>query len=452
MVGWRLTVAVLSALTLVQARDLDDVKPGSDIQKVPDSNAAEERDVCENFKCRKPPGSMCTVDYSKGKPRPKCICPTNCPREMEKVCSVYGRTFDNMCRLHVEACRKKRRIEVAYQGECIAKQEPCTEYEKSQFPIRLMEWFFHLKEIDEFGHFSNVTSGATLVMTDRERGKLAKWKYDQLDRKGDGKLGRRDLKDFRYALMPMEHCAEAFFRKCDTNKDKGVDMDEWNTCLGVYRDADEKKMQMGMLVEPEALEVMVEANFKEMLDKMPDVGMPPASPPKFLEEEDDDDQYDDDYYDDAFDYDDFDVIEDPDEKRDFDDKSLTEKPKLKVKVKKAWDQMTVDEKNWAEVDRMLGFDWQETKPETDKPEAENWALVDKMLKEQADQPAQLVEGAEDEDAPEDEEEEEEEEEEEVEEEELSPEEIKKMEKKRRRQERRRQRKLERERKEREQMD
>jgi len=372
MVGWRLTVAVLSALTLVQARDLDDVKPGSDIQKAPDSNAAEERDVCENFKCRKPPGSMCTVDYSKGKPRPKCICPTNCPREMEKVCSVYGRTFDNMCRLHVEACRKKRRIEVAYQGECIAKQEPCTEYEKSQFPIRLMEWFFHLKEIDEFGHFSNVTSGATLVMTDRERSKLAKWKYDQLDRKGDGKLGRRDLKDFRYALMPMEHCAEAFFRKCDTNKDKGVDMDEWNTCLGVYRDADEKKMQMGMLVEPEALEVMVEANFKEMLDKMPDVGMPPASPPK--------------------------------------------------------------------------------KPETDKPEADNWALVDKMLKEQADQPAQLVEGAEDEDALEDEEEEEEEEEEEVEEEELSPEEIKKMEKKRRRQERRRQRKLERERKEREQMD
>ncbi|KAI8482050.1 hypothetical protein Bbelb_402260 [Branchiostoma belcheri] len=375
MAVWRLTVAVLVALTLVQARDLDDVKPGSD-PKIPDSNAAETRDVCENFKCRKPPGAMCTVDYSKGNPRPKCICPTNCPREMEPVCSVYGRTYDNMCRLHVEACRKKRRIEVAYQGECIAKQEPCTEYEKSQFPIRLMEWFFHLKEIDEFGQLSNITSGATLVMTDRERAKLAKWKYDQLDRKGDGKLGRRDLKDFRYALMPMEHCAEAFFRKCDTNKDKGVNREEWYTCLGVYR---------------EALEVMVETNFKEMLDKLPDPGMPPASPPQ-----------------------------DPADKRDF-DKSLTETPKLKVKQKKAWNEMTVDEKNWAEVDRMLGFDWQETKPDTDEPEADNWALVDKALKEQADQPAELVEGSQ-------------------------------MEKKRRRQERRRLRKLEREKKEQEKMD
>ncbi|CAH1246695.1 SPARCL1 [Branchiostoma lanceolatum] len=363
MVGWRLTVAVLSALTLVQAQG--DVKPGSDTLKVPDSNAAEERDVCENFKCRKPPGSMCTVDYSRGNPRPKCICPTNCPREREQVCSVYGRTYDNMCRLHVEACRKKRRIEVAYQGECIAKQEPCTEYEKSQFPIRLMEWFFHLKEIDEFGHLTNITSGATLVMTDRERAKLAKWKYDQLDRRQDGKLGRRDLKSFRYALMPMEHCAEAFFRKCDTNKDKGVDMEEWNACLGVYRDEEEKKMQMDMLVEPEALEVMVETNFKEMLDKLPDVGMPPASPPK--------------------------------------------------------------------------------KPE---PEADNWAVVDEMRKEQADQPAQLVEGEDDEEAIEDEEEVEEEEQEE----ELSEEEIKKMEKKRRRQERRRLRKLERQRKEQEEMD
>ncbi|XP_019626665.1 PREDICTED: testican-2-like isoform X1 [Branchiostoma belcheri] len=447
MAVWRLTVAVLVALTLVQARDLDDVKPGSD-PKIPDSNAAETRDVCENFKCRKPPGAMCTVDYSKGNPRPKCICPTNCPREMEPVCSVYGRTYDNMCRLHVEACRKKRRIEVAYQGECIAKQEPCTEYEKSQFPIRLMEWFFHLKEIDEFGQLSNITSGATLVMTDRERAKLAKWKYDQLDRKGDGKLGRRDLKDFRYALMPMEHCAEAFFRKCDTNKDKGVNREEWYTCLGVYRDEEEKKMQMDMLVEPEALEVMVETNFKEMLDKLPDPGMPPASPPQFVEEEDDDDEYDDDYYDDSFDYDDFDVIEDPADKRDF-DKSLTETPKLKVKQKKAWNEMTVDEKNWAEVDRMLGFDWQETKPDSDEPEAGNWALVDKMLKGQADQPAELVEGSKDEEILEDDEEEEDEEEEE---EKLSPEEKEKMEKKRRRQERRRLRKLEREKKEQEKMD
>ncbi|XP_019626667.1 PREDICTED: SPARC-like isoform X2 [Branchiostoma belcheri] len=368
MAVWRLTVAVLVALTLVQARDLDDVKPGSD-PKIPDSNAAETRDVCENFKCRKPPGAMCTVDYSKGNPRPKCICPTNCPREMEPVCSVYGRTYDNMCRLHVEACRKKRRIEVAYQGECIAKQEPCTEYEKSQFPIRLMEWFFHLKEIDEFGQLSNITSGATLVMTDRERAKLAKWKYDQLDRKGDGKLGRRDLKDFRYALMPMEHCAEAFFRKCDTNKDKGVNREEWYTCLGVYRDEEEKKMQMDMLVEPEALEVMVETNFKEMLDKLPDPGMPPASPPQ--------------------------------------------------------------------------------KPDSDEPEAGNWALVDKMLKGQADQPAELVEGSKDEEILEDDEEEEDEEEEE---EKLSPEEKEKMEKKRRRQERRRLRKLEREKKEQEKMD
>ena len=62
---------------------------------------------------------------------------------------------------------------------------------------------------------------------------FSQWKFDQLDRKHDDELDSRDLKEFRYALMPLEHCADDFFQMCDEDHNNRVSYEEWVDCLMV---------------------------------------------------------------------------------------------------------------------------------------------------------------------------------------------------------------------------
>ncbi|XP_077999290.1 SPARC-like [Glandiceps talaboti] len=190
-----------------------------------------EQDPCEFKKCKKPVGSMCQVVEKKGRKTAECVCPEECDDEDSPVCSVYGRQYDNRCKLHKLACKKGKYIRVAYEGKCIASQEPCQDYEYEQFPRRLLEWFLHLKENDEFGSINPRSTTRSLSM--QEKRSLAEWKFDLLDRKGDKKLDRRDFRDFRYSLMPLEHCADDFFKGCDDNGNKKITLDEWFECLNL---------------------------------------------------------------------------------------------------------------------------------------------------------------------------------------------------------------------------
>ncbi|XP_070545250.1 SPARC-like [Ptychodera flava] len=191
----------------------------------------EESDPCATKKCKKPAGSMCEVVEKNGRKTATCVCPTECPHQLDRVCSVYGRQYDNLCQLHLEACNKKKHIGVAYKGKCIASQDRCENDEIAQFPHRLLQWFQHLREVDEFGTVDMESSISTLSVQRRQA--LAQWKFNELDRKGDGKLDRRDLKNFRYALMPLEHCASKFFNGCDADSNKKITLEEWFDCLEV---------------------------------------------------------------------------------------------------------------------------------------------------------------------------------------------------------------------------
>ncbi|RXN00400.1 Probetacellulin [Acipenser ruthenus] len=175
------------------------------------------------MKCSKPKGSSCQVFTGKdGTQKPRCVCPKTCP-------SNYGRQYDNECLLHKEACRKHRQITVSYHGECLAKQAPCSKEDFAEFPFRLLNWFLHLREIDEFGVVNDTTTQA--LMTKKQRKELAKWQFEVLDVNKDGTLSQRDLMEFRYRLMPLEHCAGEFFRSCDANGKQNVRLEEWIYCL-----------------------------------------------------------------------------------------------------------------------------------------------------------------------------------------------------------------------------
>ncbi|XP_022105731.1 SPARC-like [Acanthaster planci] len=189
-------------------------------------------DPCLHHTCEKPRYAICISEEVDGKLKPICDCPESCPDgPVRPVCSVYGKQYDSLCQLRLYACKRRRSYPLAYKKPCIASQEPCGKEELKEFPHRLLEWFLHLREIDELQQLDPNSNIRKLDNTGRE--KVAKWKFDELDRKHDGLLDRRDLREFRYALMPLEHCADDFFQECYAGA-RTIDLERWNECLKVH--------------------------------------------------------------------------------------------------------------------------------------------------------------------------------------------------------------------------
>jgi len=189
-------------------------------------------EICSLKRCGrvKPKGSMCKVVVSEdGFREASCFCPKSCPKINSPVCSIYGKQYNSECLLHMEACRKKRYMRIANQGECIASQERCAADELKQFPFRLLAWFVHLKQNDEFGTID--PTHTIKKMNADELESISNWKFEKLDKNNNSELSARELKRFRYALMPLEHCSKDFFRKCDENSDGKVQKVEWDNCF-----------------------------------------------------------------------------------------------------------------------------------------------------------------------------------------------------------------------------
>ncbi|XP_786595.1 SPARC [Strongylocentrotus purpuratus] len=196
----------------------------------------QEDDLCKDVKCKKPRGSWCQVVEVDGSPKATCVCPKTCPGDQgSPVCSVFGKQYDSACELHKYACKRRKTIPMAFDKPCIASQKACTTDEFLQFPSRLLEWFMHLKEKNEFGR---IDPNRRITLVDNAlRMQVAMWKFDSLDRNNDRELDKAELLKFRYSLMPLEHCAAPFFTRCakriqgtDTKK---ISVAEWSGCLNV---------------------------------------------------------------------------------------------------------------------------------------------------------------------------------------------------------------------------
>ncbi|XP_072293022.1 SPARC-like protein 1 [Eucyclogobius newberryi] len=190
--------------------------------------------LCELLKCRSPVGSWCQVVEVKGVLVPKCICPKTCSRQRAPVCSVVGKTYDNECLLHKESCRKRRRTGLAHAGPCTVPRANCTQEELGQFPYRLLDWFLLLSRMGEFYAPDAPTQSC---LSHAQRMQLAQQRFALLDRNGDRKLSRRDLKKLHYKRMPLEHCATSFFQSCDRDRNRKVTLREWTNCLVVNSEA-----------------------------------------------------------------------------------------------------------------------------------------------------------------------------------------------------------------------
>ncbi|XP_041485866.1 SPARC-like [Lytechinus variegatus] len=248
--------------------------------------AEDENDLCKDVNCKKPRGSWCQVIEVDGSPKATCVCPKNCAGEdVNPVCSVFGKQYDNECQLHRYACKKKKNIPMAFKKPCIASQGVCTPDEFAQFPYRLLEWFMHLKEKDEFGRI-DPNRRITLVDNDL-RHQIAMWKFNALDRNNNGELDKAELLKIRYSLMPLEHCAHPFFTRCANRERKEVDgrkpdkksitVAEWTDCLAIETDP---ATAMGVESPPAELqeeELVVEEDVEEDLEEEEEEDAPEAA-------------------------------------------------------------------------------------------------------------------------------------------------------------------------------
>ena len=62
------------------------------------------------------------------------------------------------------------------------------------------------------------------------------WKFDQLDKNGDGQLNRREFRVLRRPVRRVvrpKRCTKNFPRYCDQDQDRRISKSEWSVCLGV---------------------------------------------------------------------------------------------------------------------------------------------------------------------------------------------------------------------------
>ena len=66
--------------------------------------------------------------------------------------------------------------------------------------------------------------------------RVIEWKFDQLDKNGDGNLNRREFRVLRRLVRKVvrpKRCTKNFPRHCDSDQNRKISHSEWSVCLGV---------------------------------------------------------------------------------------------------------------------------------------------------------------------------------------------------------------------------
>lgn len=58
---------------------------------------------------------MCRVN---GDVLPECPCPTECSDDVDPHCSVYLGDYENLCKVHLHACKMQINVAVKHRGRC----------------------------------------------------------------------------------------------------------------------------------------------------------------------------------------------------------------------------------------------------------------------------------------------------------------------------------------------
>jgi len=219
--------------------DAQHVKHIKDIRITPEIVEEPEVNVTEIFianpclvrTCFK--GSMCIITSKNVslplEKRTQCACPTYCNDKYKPVCSVYGETFENVCELHIKACKIGENIQIAYEGECIVEAGACSKEEFSQFAPRFIDWMYMVRNEYVYGEANQNNDINQLPHADKVH--VAQWMYEHIDENRNNILDSSEIGSLLMYLISVESCVTEFIAKCDTNTNGSINFKEWKTCL-----------------------------------------------------------------------------------------------------------------------------------------------------------------------------------------------------------------------------
>jgi hypothetical protein len=207
----------------------------------------DRRDPCATKECGK--GYECDLDEEN---KATCVCIRKCQHDTVpvKVCTSQNATFESECEFYRQQCMcntrneecqdsRIRTAQIDYYGECKEITE-CSEVEMNEFPTRMREWLFLVME--ELDRRNDLTGKAHNWVEEAKRMGEHKWvlpviwKFCNLDVSHSKDVNWEELFPITAPLKPMEHCTVPFLKKCDTNNNGNINLQEWGVCLGLSQD------------------------------------------------------------------------------------------------------------------------------------------------------------------------------------------------------------------------
>jgi len=110
----------------------------------------------------------------------------------------------------------------------------CTPGDKAAFNRHLIRLFS-----TEFNRLPTTPIPTQVEMdsvTETIERRVIEWKFDQLDKNGDGNLNRREFRVLRRLVRKVvrpKRCTKNFPRHCDSDQNRKISHSEWSVCLGV---------------------------------------------------------------------------------------------------------------------------------------------------------------------------------------------------------------------------
>ncbi|XP_077985511.1 follistatin-related protein 1-like [Glandiceps talaboti] len=233
-----LFAVVLVAVVLGKEHQFDKEKIDEKVEKP--VREMKKKSVCEREKVQCGAGREC-AETEDGEPT--CVCIKACEDKHRPVCGTNGKSYDNHCQLHREACVEGIKIHVQHDGHCANKPSPtpesvkpvvCYQNDRDLLRQKLIDWMV-ANEVPA-GWFKEGKTYKDII----------KMFFEKFDETADGNLDSNEMLTFVMANTTASNitrdgesenailrglCVDALIDISDDDADWLLNLEEFEKCM-----------------------------------------------------------------------------------------------------------------------------------------------------------------------------------------------------------------------------